>query len=109
MSAAHLEARRKAGLSTADPTYACSDAIRTSKETAKRSVARMSDKDPKNKEKELGLNTQLEKRSFAAHTMNVGFREIEPNLCFSSFHYIEVGSALRETNPLTGNRTFDKS
>jgi hypothetical protein len=48
-------------------------------------------------------------RSFAAHTMNVGFREIEPNLCFSNFHYIEVGSALRETNPLTGNRTFDKS
>jgi hypothetical protein len=46
MSAAHLEARRKAGLSTADPTYACSDAIRTSNQIAKRSVTRMSDKDP---------------------------------------------------------------
>jgi hypothetical protein len=47
MSAAQFEARRKAGLSTADPTYACSDAIRTSNQTAKRSVTRMSDKDPK--------------------------------------------------------------
>ena len=47
MSAVHLEARRKAGLSTADPTYGCRDAIRTSNQTAKRSVTRMSDKDPK--------------------------------------------------------------
>jgi hypothetical protein len=46
MSAAQLEARRKAGLSTADPTYACSDAIRTSKQTAKRSVTRMIDSNP---------------------------------------------------------------
>ena len=46
MSAAQLEARREAVLSTTYPTYACSDAIRASKKTAKRSVTRMSDNGP---------------------------------------------------------------
>ena len=46
MSAAQLEARREAVLSTTYPTYACSDAIRASKQTAKRSVTRMIDSDP---------------------------------------------------------------
>ena len=46
MSAAQIEARREAVLSTTYPTYACSDAIRASKQTAKRSVTRMSDNDP---------------------------------------------------------------
>jgi hypothetical protein len=48
------------------------------------------------------------KQPFAAHTMNVGFREIEPNLCFSNFHYIEVGSALGEADPPIGNCIFEK-
>jgi hypothetical protein len=51
MSAAQLEARRKAGLSTADPTYACSGAIEHQKQTAERSVTRMSDNDPKERRK----------------------------------------------------------
>jgi hypothetical protein len=38
MSAAQLEARRKAGLSTSIPTHACSGALRTPNQTAKRSV-----------------------------------------------------------------------
>ncbi|SLN74718.1 hypothetical protein ROA7450_04231 [Roseovarius albus] len=51
MTAAPPEARLKAGLSTADPTYACSGAIMASNQTAKISVTRMSDNDPKEKEK----------------------------------------------------------
>lgn len=63
MSAAQLEARREAVLSTTYPTYACSDAIRASKKTAEKNVTRMSDKNPKQtREKELDLNTQLERR-----------------------------------------------
>lgn len=64
-SAAQREARLKAGLSTSDPTHACSDATRASNQTAKRSVTRMSDNDPEEKkENELDPNTQLEKRTF---------------------------------------------
>ena len=43
MSAAQLEARRKAGLSTTNPTHACSGALRTPIQTAKRSVTRKND------------------------------------------------------------------
>jgi hypothetical protein len=47
MAAAPLEARLKARLSTTNPTHACSDAPRGINQTAKRSVTRMSDKEPK--------------------------------------------------------------
>jgi len=69
MSAAQLEARRKAGLSTSNPTHACSGALRTPNQTAKRSVTRISDlnQDGRNKkENELDPDTQLEKQTFAA-------------------------------------------
>ena len=49
MSVAQLEARLKARLSTANPTHACSGASKASFQTAKRSVTRMSDNDPKEK------------------------------------------------------------
>lgn len=67
MSAAQLEARRTAGLSIANPTHACSGALRTPDETAKRSVIRISDPQSFIRRKmELDPETQLEKRSFAA-------------------------------------------
>jgi len=51
MAAAHREARLKARLSTSDPTYACSGAHHGINQTAKRSVTRMSDNDPKERRK----------------------------------------------------------
>lgn len=67
MSAAQLEARRKAGLSTSDPTHACSGAI----SNAKPDCEEKRDPDKRSliiqkKENELDPDTQLEKRSFAA-------------------------------------------
>ncbi len=53
MAAAQREARPKARLSTANPTHACSDVPRDIKQTAKRSVTRMSDKRPDFKKNEL--------------------------------------------------------
>jgi hypothetical protein len=47
------------------------------------------------------------KQPFAAHTMNVGYTEIEPNFCFSNVHYIEVGSAQGDADPPIGNCIFD--
>ena len=66
MSAAQREARREAGLSTTNPTHACSGALRTPNQTAKRSVTRISDPKRKMKGNELDPDTQLEKRTFAA-------------------------------------------
>jgi hypothetical protein len=40
--------------------------------------------------------------------MNVGFTEIEPNICLSNVHYIEVGPAKGEADPPIGNGIFDK-
>lgn len=51
MSAAQLEARRKAGLSTSNPTHACSGALRTPNQTAKRSVTRINDLNQQNRRK----------------------------------------------------------
>jgi hypothetical protein len=51
MVAAQREAHLKARLSTSDPTYACSDAHHGIKQTAKRSVTRKSDNDPKEEAK----------------------------------------------------------
>jgi len=65
MSAAQLEARRKAGLSTSNPTHACSGALRTPNQTAKRSVTRICDPCKIKKENELDPDTQLEKQTFA--------------------------------------------
>jgi hypothetical protein len=67
MSAAQLEARRKAGLSTSNPTHACSGAI----SNAKPDCGEKRDPDKRSliiqkKENELDPDTQLEKRSFAA-------------------------------------------
>ncbi len=67
MSAAQLEARRKAGLSTSDPTHACSGAI----SSAKPDCEEKRDPDKRSliiqkKENELDPDTQLDKRSFAA-------------------------------------------
>jgi hypothetical protein len=67
MSAAQLEARRKAGLSTSDPTHACSGAI----SNAKPDCEEKRDPDKRSliiqkKENELDPDTQLEKRTFAA-------------------------------------------
>ena len=61
MSAAQREARREAGLSTTNPTHACSGALRTPNQTAKRSVTRISDPKRKMKGNELDPDTQLEK------------------------------------------------
>ena len=67
MSTAQLEARRKAGLSTSNPTHACSGAI----SNAKPDCEEKRDPDKRSliiqkKENELDPDTQLEKRSFAA-------------------------------------------
>jgi hypothetical protein len=67
MSAAQLEARRKAGLSTSNPTHACSGAI----SNAKPDCEEKRDPDKRSliiqeKENELDPDTQLEKQSFAA-------------------------------------------
>jgi hypothetical protein len=64
---AQLEARRKAGLSTSDPTHACSGAISNSKPDCEE----MRDLDKRSliiqkKENELDPDTQLEKRAFVA-------------------------------------------
>jgi hypothetical protein len=65
MSAAQLEARRKAGLSTSDPTHACSGAI----SNAKPDCEEKRDPDKRSliiqkKENELDPDTQLEKPTF---------------------------------------------
>ena len=67
MSAAQLEARRKAGLSTSNPTHACSGAI----SNAKPDCEEKRDPDKRSliiqkKENELDPDTQLEKPPFAA-------------------------------------------
>jgi hypothetical protein len=67
MSAAQLEARRKAGLSTSNPTHACSGAI----SNAKPDCEEKRDPDKRSliiqkKENELDPDTQLEKQTFAA-------------------------------------------
>jgi hypothetical protein len=67
MSAAQLEARRKAGLSTSDPTHACSGAI----SNAKPDCEEKRDPDKRSliiqkKENELDPDTQLEKQTFSA-------------------------------------------
>jgi hypothetical protein len=67
MSAAQLEARRKAGLSTSDPTHACSGAI----SNAKPDCEEKRDPDKRSliiqkKENELDPDTQLENPTFAA-------------------------------------------
>jgi hypothetical protein len=67
MSAAQLEARRKAGLSTSNPTHACSGAI----SNAKLGCEEKRDPDKRSliiqkKENELDPDTQLEKRTSAA-------------------------------------------
>ena len=67
MSAAQLEARRKAGLSTSDPTHACNCVI----SNAKPDCEEKRDPDKRSliiqkKENELDPDTQLEKRKFAA-------------------------------------------
>jgi hypothetical protein len=67
MSAAQLEARRKAGLSTSDPTHACRGAI----SNAKPDCEEKRDPDKRSliiqkKENELDPDTQLEKQTFAA-------------------------------------------
>lgn len=74
MSAAQLEARRKAGLSTSNPTHACSGAI----SNAKPDCGEKRDPDKRSliiqkKENELDPDTQLEKRSFAAICAEVCF------------------------------------
>jgi hypothetical protein len=46
-------------------------------------------------------------RPFAARPMNAGFTDIEPNICFSNVHYIEVGSAEDEADPPIGNGIID--
>jgi len=71
MSAAQLEARRKAGLSTSIPTHACSGALRTPNQTAKRSVTRTNDPSNQKKENEPDPDTQFEKQTFAALCCNV--------------------------------------
>jgi len=75
MSAAQREARRKAGLSTSNPTHACSGAI----SNAKPDCEEKRDPDKRSliiqkKENELDPDTQLEKRSFAAIRANDRFR-----------------------------------
>jgi hypothetical protein len=67
MSAAQREARRKAGLSTSNPTHACSGAI----SNAKPDCEEKRDPDKRSliiqkKENELDLDTQLEKRALVA-------------------------------------------
>jgi hypothetical protein len=67
MSAAQREARRKAGLSTSDPTHACSGAI----SNAKPDCEEKRDPDKRSliiqkKENELDPDTQLEQQTFAA-------------------------------------------
>ena len=67
MSAAQLEARQKAGLSTSDPTHACSGAF----PNAKPDCEEKRDPDKRSliiqkKENELDPDTQLEKRNFDA-------------------------------------------
>jgi hypothetical protein len=72
MSAAQLEARRKAGLSTSDPTHACSGAISNAKPDCEEK--RDPDKQSliiQKKENELDPDTQLEKQTFAAETIKV--------------------------------------
>jgi hypothetical protein len=90
MSAAQLEARRKAGLSTSDPTHACSGAI----SNAKPDCEEKRDPDKRSliiqkKENELDPDTQLEKRTFAANNIGV---------CFANrviFRSIKVGARFR--------------
>ncbi len=67
MSAAQSEARRKAGLSTSDPTHACSGAISNAKPDCeeKRDPDKRSSIIQK-KENELDPDTQLEKQTLAA-------------------------------------------
>lgn len=70
MSAAQLEARRKAGLSTSNPTHACSGAI----SNAKPDCEEKRDPDKRSliiqkKENELDPDTQLEKLSFVPTQM----------------------------------------
>ena len=67
LSAAQLEARRKAGLSTSIPTHACSGAL----SNANTDCEEKSDPDIRSliiqkKENELDPDTQLEKKTFAA-------------------------------------------
>jgi len=74
MSAAQLEARRKAGLSTSNPTHACSGAV----SNAKPDCEEKRDPDKRSliiqkKENELDPDNQLEKRSFAACWPKVRF------------------------------------
>ena len=73
MAAAQREARLKARLSTANPTHACSGAIKAPFQTAKRSVTRMSDYDPKTKENELDRYAQLEKLPSDSFCQAFGF------------------------------------
>ncbi|MGJ8597356.1 hypothetical protein [Sulfitobacter sp.] len=66
-SAAQLEARQKAGLSTSDPTHACSGAIPNAKPDCEEK--RDPDKQPliiQKKENEPDPDTRLEERPFAA-------------------------------------------
>ncbi|MBA98315.1 MAG: hypothetical protein COB29_00740 [Sulfitobacter sp.] len=79
MPAAQLEARRKAGLSTSNPTHACSGAV----SNAKPDCGEKRDPDKRSliiqkKENELDPVTQLEKQSFAALRMND--RDATPSL-----------------------------
>lgn len=72
MSAAQLEARRKAGLSTSIPTHACSGAL----SNANTDCEEKRDPDIRSliiqkKENELDPDTQLEKRTFAAGAANL--------------------------------------
>ena len=76
MSAAQLEARRKAGLSTSDPTHACSGAI----SNAKPDCEEKRDPDKRSliiqkKKNELDPDTQLEKRTFAAPSAKDGYAD----------------------------------
>jgi hypothetical protein len=76
MSAAQLEARRKAGLSTSIPTHACSGAL----SNANTDCEEKRDPDIRSliiqkKKNELDPDTQLEKQSFAEFCIEVCFAD----------------------------------
>lgn len=67
MSAAQIEARREAGLSTTNPTHACSGALSNAKtDCEEKRDPDMRSSSIQKKENELDPDTQLEKRTFAA-------------------------------------------
>lgn len=69
MAAAQLEARLEARLSTTNPTYACSGAIKEHQIDCEEKRDPDEYKTRKNERNELDLNTQLEKRPLGLSTV----------------------------------------